>query len=143
LSVQLADPSLLRGLSGGGVNPGTRVKPVVGVAGMVVAVALGKMTIGVSVAVASACVAVITSGSAVFRGSSVRIGGNSPEGRPLVGEGISVRILATRVAISESETAGGVVVRGNEQAVKTPSSMIVIIKGNNLFERIFFSSNLI
>jgi hypothetical protein len=65
------------------------------------------------------------------------MGGNSPVGNALVGEGISVRILATRVAISESETVVGEVVNGNEQALSNPTSENIMLRRNNLSERIF------
>jgi hypothetical protein len=71
------------------------------------------------------------------------IGGNSPVGRALVGEGISVRIFATLVAISESETDVGVVVNGKVQAVRIPTIMNIVEKRNNFFGRIFFSSKYI
>jgi hypothetical protein len=103
-------------------------------------VAVGGTWVGCSGSV----VAVSATGSSVTSGVAVASGGNSPVGIALVDEGISVRILATRVAISESLTGGGVaVVNGNVHALSSPINTIRIIIRKRIVGRIgFFSLNL-
>jgi hypothetical protein len=120
-------------LSGGGVKPGATLATVVAVGGneVFVAVGSGVEVGGMEVGDSTSNVAV----SIVTSGVEVGMGGNSPVGIALVVVGISVRIFATRVAISESLTGGGVaVVNGSVQALSNPNNVITIIIRNQFFE---------
>jgi len=143
VSVQVGVPNFVRGLSGGGVNPGYGVEVGVMVGGTSVAVAVGigngSVAVG-SLAGTSVVATPVVIEDVSAGGGSVASGGNSPVARALVGEGISVSILATRVAISESLTGGGVgVVKGNVQALKSTKRLNMLTITNQFFERMRFS----